>query len=226
LTPVPVLESADITFDAAGLVPCIVQDWTSGEVLTLAYMNPEALAATQRTGQMHFWSRSRQELWHKGATSGNTQAVKALRYDCDADAILALVEPAGPACHTGERTCFYRGEPTPGSAEPGGLAAHEVLPDLERTIAARRRDSDGGKSYTAALLGDPDLARAKVLEEAEEVTRATREESDERVADEAADLLYHLTALLATRDLSLADAERMLDRRRGAPRRFRPAEDQ
>src|SRR3982750_1304195 len=122
--------SPDVRFDDHGLVPCVIQDWRSGEVLTLAYMNAEALERTRETGEMHLFSRSRQELWHKGATSGNTQAVKSLRYDCDADAVLALVEPSGPACHTGERTCFHRGE-----FEPAG--AFEVLPSLERTIAAR-----------------------------------------------------------------------------------------
>src|SRR6202046_1517934 len=105
------MDASEVKFDINGLVPCIVQDWTSGEVLTLAYMNAEALALTQETGEMHFYSRSREELWHKGATSGNTQAVKSLRYDCDGDAVLALVDTGGgPACHTGERTCFYRGD--------------------------------------------------------------------------------------------------------------------
>jgi phosphoribosyl-ATP pyrophosphohydrolase/phosphoribosyl-AMP cyclohydrolase len=154
---------------------------------------------------MHFWSRSRGELWHKGATSGNTQAVRELRYDCDADAILALVEPAGPACHTGERTCFHNGELDP--------APHEALPALERTVEARKADPPQG-SYTAELLADPALIGAKVQEEAEEVARAAREESDERVAEEAADVLYHLTVLLHSRGLSLADPERVLDGRR------------
>src|ERR1700760_4588604 len=99
-----------VAFDERGLVPCVIQDWRSGEVLTLAYMNEEALRRSRETGELHLYSRSRQELWHKGATSGNTQAVKALRFDCDADAVLALVEPAGPACHTGERSCFFSGE--------------------------------------------------------------------------------------------------------------------
>jgi len=98
------VDDSQVAFDERGLVPCIVQDWRTGEVLTLAYMNAEALRLTRETGEMHFFSRARQELWHKGATSGNTQAVKAIRYDCDGDALLALVEPAGPACHTGERT--------------------------------------------------------------------------------------------------------------------------
>ena len=200
------MDQADVKFDQDGLVPCIVQDWGSGEVLTLAYMNADALARTQETREMHFWSRSRQELWHKGATSGNTQTLKALRYDCDADALLALVQTAGPACHTGERTCFYRGDLE-------RQAPHEVLPSLERTIADRRSAQPDG-SYTAALLAKPAWIGEKVQEEAEEVTRAAREESDERVANEAADLLYHLSVLLASRDLSLADAERVLDERR------------
>jgi phosphoribosyl-AMP cyclohydrolase / phosphoribosyl-ATP pyrophosphohydrolase len=200
------MDDADIAFDELGLVPCIVQDWRTGEVLTLAYMNDRALKLTRETGEMHFFSRSRQELWHKGATSGNTQAVKAIRYDCDADAVLALVEPAGPACHTGERTCFHNGELTPG-------APHESLPTLERTIAERAKTKPNG-SYTVRLLGDRELAGAKIQEEAEEVVRASREESDERVAEEAADVIYHLAVLLRGRGLSLADAERVLDGRR------------
>jgi phosphoribosyl-AMP cyclohydrolase / phosphoribosyl-ATP pyrophosphohydrolase len=200
------MDDADIAFDERGLVPCIVQDWRSGEVLTLAYMNAEALRRTRETGETHFFSRSRQELWHKGGTSGNTQAVRALRYDCDADALLALVEPAGPACHTGERSCFHDGELTPS-------APYESLPALERTIAERAATKPQA-SYTAKLLDDPALAGAKVQEEAEEVVRAAREESDERVAEEAADVLYHLAVLLRGRGLSLADAEQVLDGRR------------
>jgi phosphoribosyl-ATP pyrophosphohydrolase/phosphoribosyl-AMP cyclohydrolase len=200
------VDDSEIAFDERGLVPCVVQDWRSGEVLTLAYMNAEALARTRETGEMHFFSRSRQELWHKGATSGNTQAVKVIRYDCDGDTLLALVDPAGPACHTGERTCFHRVELEP-------LMPCESLPALERTIAARAAQRPEG-SYTAALLGDPDLVAAKLQEEAEEVARAAREESDQRVAEEAADVIYHLAVLLAGRQLSFADAERVLDDRR------------
>ena len=200
------MEDAEVRFDDRGLVPCIVQAWDTGEVLTLAYMNAEALARTRETGEMHFWSRSRRQLWHKGETSGNTQRLRSLRYDCDADSLLALVEPTGPACHTGERTCFYRGE-----LEHG--APYESLPALERTIARRKRDRPDG-SYTAALLADPPQIGEKVREEAEEVARAAREETDDRLAEEAADVLYHLSVLLASRDLSLADAERVLDERR------------
>src|SRR5690349_12735409 len=101
-------DQAPIAFDERGLAPCIVQDSRSGEVLMLAWVNEEALRLTRERGEMHFFSRSRQELWHKGETSGNVMRLEQLRYDCDADAVLALVEPAGPACHTGERSCFYR----------------------------------------------------------------------------------------------------------------------
>src|SRR5262249_30020119 len=158
--------------------PCVIQDWRTGEVLTLAYTNAQALERTRATGELHLWSRSRDELWHKGATSGNTQRVRAIRWDCDADAVLALVEPAGPPCHAGERTCFHNGEL--------GLAPHEALPALERTIAERK----GTGSYTDKLLNDPQLCGEKVQEEAEEVARSVREESDVRVANEAADVLY------------------------------------
>ncbi len=195
-----------LVYDERGLVPCVVQDWTTGEVLTLAYMNELALRRTRATGELHLWSRSRQELWHKGATSGNTQAVRALRVDCDGDALLALVEPAGPACHTGERTCFHRGE-----LERG--APHETLPALERTLRDRARERPAG-SYTVELLDDPGRIGEKVMEEAEEVARAAREESDERVDEEAADLVYHLLVLLHSRGHSLSDAERVLDERR------------
>ena len=196
-----------IAFEEHGLVPCVIHDWRSGEVLTLAYMNRDALERTRATGELHLYSRSRAALWHKGATSGNTQAVRALRLDCDGDTVLALVEPAGPACHTGERTCFHRGELEP-------PAPHEVLPGLERTIATRAADADGARSYTARLLSDPPWVGAKVREEAEEVTRAAREETRERVAEEAADVLYHLSVLLRTRGLALADAEEVLAARR------------
>lgn len=196
-----------IRFDEDGLVPCVMQDARTGEVLTLAYMNEEALTRTRETGEMHFWSRSRDELWHKGATSGNTMRLRALRVDCDGDAIVALVDPTGPACHTGERSCFHAGDLEP---QPG-----EALAALERTIAARKAAGDSGSSYTAKLLADPAFVGEKVEEEAEEVVRAAREESDERVREEAADVLYHLAVLLAARGLSYADAfQELNDRRR------------
>jgi phosphoribosyl-ATP pyrophosphohydrolase/phosphoribosyl-AMP cyclohydrolase len=187
------------------LLPCVVQDHRTGEVLTLAYMNEEAWRRTRESGELWFWSRSRDELWHKGETSGNVQRLEALRYDCDLDAILALVEPAGPACHTGERTCFHNGELKP--------VAAEALAVLERTIE-QRRTAPPQESYTAALLADPARIGRKVEEEAEEVARAAREEPDERVAEEAADVLYHVAVLLASRGLTLADAYEVLNGRR------------
>jgi phosphoribosyl-ATP pyrophosphohydrolase/phosphoribosyl-AMP cyclohydrolase len=197
---------SEIVYDERGLVPCVVQDWNTGEVLMLAYTNATAIARTRETGELHLWSRSRDALWHKGATSGNTQSVRALRLDCDGDAVLALVEPAGPACHTGERTCFHSGQLEP-------PAPYEVLPALERTLATRAIERPAG-SYTVELLDDAPRAAAKVIEEAEEVTRAVREESDRRVDEEAADVLYHLLVLLAVRDRHLRDVERVLDERR------------
>ena len=196
---------AQVAYDEHGLVPCVVQHWSTGEVLTVAYMNEQALARTRATGELHLFSRSRQEQWHKGATSGNTQRVRELRLDCDGDTLLALVDPAGPACHTGERTCFHRGQLDP-------AAPHEVLPALERTIAERARTRPGG-SYTAKLLADPERIGEKVMEEAEELARAAREESDERVQEEAADLIYHLLVLLASRGRVLAGVEQVLDER-------------
>ena len=195
----------EIAFDDNGLVPCVVQDARTGEVLTLAYMNEEALARTRETGEVHFWSRSRDELWRKGETSGNVLRVEEIRYDCDGDALLALVDPAGPACHTGERTCFHNGELDP--------VAHEALPTLERTVAERAAAKPEG-SYTAELLADAPRIGEKIREEADEVAGAARTESCQRVAEEAADVLYHLTVLLASRGLRLEDALRELNGRR------------
>jgi phosphoribosyl-ATP pyrophosphohydrolase/phosphoribosyl-AMP cyclohydrolase len=197
-----------ISFDEKGLVPCVAQDFASGEVLTLAYANEESLRLTVETGELHFYSRSREEIWRKGETSGNVLKLRQLRYDCDGDAIVALVEPTGPACHTGERTCFFRafdGEPVP--------VAHEALATLERTLGSRAAERPEG-SYTVQLLDDPGLIAEKVEEEAEEVGRAAREESDERVAEEAADLLYHLGVLLTSRGVPQSAVMEVLNGRR------------
>src|SRR5688500_12725967 len=199
------MDDSQIAYDERGLVPCVVQDWRSGEVLTLAYMNAEALEMTRTTGEMHFWSRSRDALWHKGETSGNTQLLKGLRYDCDADALLALVEPDGPACHTGERTCFHRGELAP--------APFEVLPALERTVADRQRERPPG-SYTSELFDEPFRIGEKVEEEAAEVVHAHRDETSERLAEESADLLYHLLVLLRDFGVDVSEVEEVLNGRR------------
>jgi phosphoribosyl-ATP pyrophosphohydrolase/phosphoribosyl-AMP cyclohydrolase len=201
----------ELTFDDRGLIPVIAQDHASGEVLTLAYANEESLRLTVETGELHFYSRSREEIWRKGETSGNVLKLRQLRYDCDGDAIVALVEPTGPACHTGERSCFYRDLDGDSELAP---VVHEALATLERTLRSRAAERPEG-SYTVQLLDDPKLIGEKVEEEAEEVVRAAREESDERVAEEAADLLYHLAVLMASRKVPQSAAMEVLNGRRG-----------
>jgi phosphoribosyl-ATP pyrophosphohydrolase/phosphoribosyl-AMP cyclohydrolase len=216
-------DAAKVRFDEKGLVPCVMQDARSGEVLTLAYMNEESLLLTLETREIHFYSRSRREIWHKGATSGNVQRVRQIRYDCDGDALVALVDPVGPACHTGERSCFYRdleGTADPGVDSPGvvgepALLPYEALATLERTLVARQRKRPAG-SYTVELLEDSKLAGDKVREEAAEVVKAVNSESDERVAEEGADVVYHLAVLLLSRGLSMAEVLHVLNGRRRA----------
>ena len=213
--------AAKVRFDERGLVPCVMQDARTGEVLTLAYMNEESLRLSLESREIHLWSRSREEIWHKGETSGNVQRLVQLRFDCDADALVALVEPAGPACHTGERSCFYRdlegsadaapdASPAPGEPEP---VTGEALAVLERTLLKRKRERPGG-SYTVTLLDDPELASAKVSEEAAEVIAAVASESDQRVAEEGADVVYHLIVLLLSRGVSMSEVLEVLNGRR------------
>jgi phosphoribosyl-AMP cyclohydrolase / phosphoribosyl-ATP pyrophosphohydrolase len=216
--------SSLLLFDEHGLLPCIAQDCDSGEVLMFAYMNREALELTRSTRELHLWSRSRKAIWRKGESSGNSMTVRSLRLDCDGDCLLALVEPAGPACHTGQRSCFHRevvGVASDPVSSPSGevvLVASrkpcEALPTLERTLRSRAAERPEG-SYTVALLSDPLRIGEKVMEEAEEVARAARQESDRRVDEEAADLLYHLTVLLHSRGRRLADPARVLIERAG-----------
>ncbi len=187
------------------LLPVVVQDAGDGTVLMLAWANADALEATERTGEAHFWSRRRNELWRKGETSGNVLQVADIATDCDGDALLYRVHAAGPACHTGRRTCF------------DGADAADTLARLERVIHDRRNASTDA-SYTARLLaGGPRRPAEKVIEEAGEVATAALAGSDEELAGEAADLLYHLLVVLASRDLGLADALRVLDARRRGP---------
>ena len=175
------------------LTPVIVQDADTGRVLMLAYADDEAVRRTRETGEAWFWSRSRRELWHKGATSGNTMAVEEIRDDCDGDALLLRVRPAGPACHTGSLSCF--------------------APGLWRVVSERAAERPEG-SYTVKLLDEGVGACAqKVGEEAVELVRAALSESDERVAEEAADLVYHLYVLLAARGVNIAAVEDELARR-------------
>jgi phosphoribosyl-AMP cyclohydrolase / phosphoribosyl-ATP pyrophosphohydrolase len=215
------LNAAKVRFDERGLVPCVIQDARTGEVLTLAYMNEDSLRLTLESREIHLWSRSREEIWHKGETSGNVQRLAQLRFDCDADALVALVEPAGPACHTGERSCFYRdlegsADPAPDApAAPGEPepVTGEALATLQRTLERRRSERPEG-SYTVKLLADPELASAKVSEEAAEVIAAVASESDERVAEEGADVVYHLVVLLLSRGVSFDEVLAVLNGRR------------
>jgi phosphoribosyl-AMP cyclohydrolase / phosphoribosyl-ATP pyrophosphohydrolase len=212
----------EIEFDQRGLAPCVVQDFATGEVLMLAYVSAQSLEMTLETGDLHFHSRSRDELWRKGETSGSYMHLRQLRYDCDGDSLVALVDPAGPACHTGQRSCFYRevlgsasirkdAPPAPGEPFP---VTFEALSALERTLRSRAVERPDG-SYTVKLLEDPTLVGEKVEEEAEEVVRAAREESEVRVAEEAADVLYHLSVLLVSRGVSQADVLEVLNARSG-----------
>ncbi len=202
------------------LIPAIVQDHRTGEVLMLAYMNDESLRLTKETGYTWFWSRSRQKLWNKGETSGNRQAVKEVRYDCDEDTYLVLVEQiGGVACHTGNRSCFYR-RLAPDTADvsdsPPGFAAEEsdILDELQAVIEERKTGPASG-SYTAELLGaGRERILAKISEEAGEVMEAARREGDDRLVAESADLVYHLMVMLAERGLSLADVKAELAKRR------------
>jgi len=190
---------------AGGLLPVVVQDFDDGDVLMLAWANSEALAATERTGQAHFWSRSRDELWRKGASSGNVMEVVEIATDCDRDAVLYRVRPAGPTCHTRAGSCF--------DTEPARLVPFTVR-RLARLIDGRR-GADPATSYTARLLSDgPRRAGEKVIEEAGEVLAAGLVGSDDEVRNEAADLVYHLLVLLTTRGISLEQVEQTLDDRR------------
>jgi phosphoribosyl-AMP cyclohydrolase / phosphoribosyl-ATP pyrophosphohydrolase len=204
---------AEIAYDPQGLVPCVVQDWNTGEVLTLAYMNEQALRRTRETGELHLWSRSRGEPWHKGATSGNTQAVRAVVLDCDADSLLVLVDQTGVACHTGAPSCFHDVLAGP---VPAPFAA---LADLERTIAARAGDADPEASYTARLLAKGiDTVCKKVGEEATEVAIAAKGAEHDQVVYESADLLYHLAVLWRASGVSMDEVTAELaSRRRPGP---------
>ncbi|MFO8149848.1 MAG: bifunctional phosphoribosyl-AMP cyclohydrolase/phosphoribosyl-ATP diphosphatase HisIE [Trueperaceae bacterium] len=205
---------AAVIWDASGLVPVVAQDATSGDVLTLAYANALALRRTLETGEAHYWSRSRSELWRKGATSGNVQRVREVRLDCDGDALLYRVDPAGPACHTGERSCFFRAPgdearvPVEGPVDAAGIGA--VMGLLQRVVDERLATLPEG-SYVAKLhrRGVGYVAQ-KVVEEAGETVVAALQGQDEELLGEAADLLFHLTVLLRERGHDLDAVARVL----------------
>ena len=197
----------NLKFDQSGLIPAIVQDASSREVLTLAYMNSESLARTIETEQTWFWSRSRNELWHKGETSGNTQRVVEIIPDCDGDSLVVLVEPSGPACHTGARSCFS-------SSDDTGIDLSGLLDQLYAVIKEREelRPED---SYTTYLFNEGlDKILKKVGEESAETIVAAKNESTSAFVSEVSDLLYHLLVLLVARGVSLEQVRSELARRR------------
>ena len=204
-----------LKYDGSGLVTVVAQDAQTGEVRMLAHADRVAIARTLETGEAHFYSRSRQALWKKGETSGNTLSVREVWVDCDGDALIYLVEPAGPSCHTGAETCFFRrldvgGAPAEGPAQE---YASPTLLKLERTLQQRQR-STADRSYTKSLLdAGPAKIDAKLREEAAELGQALIAESDDRVASEAGDVLYHLLVGLVLRAVPLRELFSVLSKR-------------
>ncbi|MCT2196647.1 bifunctional phosphoribosyl-AMP cyclohydrolase/phosphoribosyl-ATP diphosphatase HisIE [Paenibacillus sp. p3-SID1389] len=222
--PIEALEQT-VKWDAAGLVPAIVQDARSKEVLMLAYMNRESLRKSVETGQTWFWSRSRAELWNKGATSGNTQQITALKYDCDGDTLLVEVIANGPACHTGEPTCFYRTAAAAAAAATStgsGSGADErfkVLAELEQLIAERYTERPEGAYTTYLFEKGLDKILKKVGEETAESIIAAKNGDNDELRYEVSDLIYHLLVLLRERNLPLDEIMQELERRHERPRR-------
>ncbi|KKO52614.1 bifunctional phosphoribosyl-AMP cyclohydrolase/phosphoribosyl-ATP diphosphatase HisIE [Paenibacillus sp. DMB20] len=216
-----------IRWDQAGLVPAIVQDASSKEVLMMAYMNREALRRTLDSGETWFWSRSRGELWHKGATSGHTQSIVSIAYDCDGDTLLVQVNPKGPACHTGENTCFFNeitleGQPSLSGEDnkPGlGGGRFAVLGELEKIIAQREAELPEGAYTTYLFNKGVDKILKKIGEEASETIIAAKNRNNDELRLEASDLIYHLLVLLQERKLPLDDIMAELNRRHERPRR-------
>jgi phosphoribosyl-AMP cyclohydrolase / phosphoribosyl-ATP pyrophosphohydrolase len=209
LTGAPALEA--LRFDARGLVPVVAQDARTGEVLMVAWATREALQMSLESGFMHYWSRSRKSLWKKGETSGNVQALESLHADCDGDTVLARVTMEGPACHTGEATCF--GELAPGPDAPRAPSAPgSVIDELWAVLEERDRDRPDG-SWTTRLLSDENLRLKKLGEETVELVSALVR-GDERASEEAADLLYHVLVALKGAGRSWAEVEAELVRRR------------
>jgi len=191
-----------LAFGTDGLLPVVAQDAGTGEVLMVAFANRQAIEQTLATGQVHFWSRRRQALWRKGETSGNTLTLVSLHADCDADTVLARVTPAGPTCHTGERTCFG----------DGAGAAVSALARLDRTLAARQQDRPAG-SYTVKLLDDTNLRLKKLGEECAELVAALATRDINRATEEAADLVYHVLVALRAAGVDVTALLEELDRR-------------
>lgn len=209
MTLINSLDPTLIRYNEQGLVPAIAQDYLDGTVLMLAWMNQDSLQKTLETGEMWYWSRSRQELWHKGATSGHLQQVKSIRYDCDNDAILVTIEQIGDiACHTGERSCFHQ---TNGTILP---PSGDTLSELYKVIT-QRRDNPNDQSYTCSLFkgGDNKILK-KIGEETAEVVMAFKDDQKEEIVGEVADLFYHTLVALAHHNVDLRDVYRKLQDRK------------
>lgn len=204
----------DLKFDDNGLIPAVVQDASTREVLTVAYMNEESLSKSLETRETWFYSRSRQELWHKGATSGNTQKIVEIKYDCDGDALVVLVEPAGPACHTGAVSCFSENLLDKTTTENTALTDFAVMLELEKTIREREQDMPEGAYTTYLFEKGVDKILKKVGEEAAEVIIAAKNRDPEELKWEAADLLYHLMVLLQEQKLPLKEVLGVLNKRK------------
>jgi phosphoribosyl-ATP pyrophosphohydrolase/phosphoribosyl-AMP cyclohydrolase len=210
-----------LKFDDSGLIPVVAQDAATGAVLMVAWANREALAKSLESGLATFWSRSRQELWTKGETSGNTLTLVSMHGDCDADTVLALVKPAGPACHTGELTCFGRGAVPSGAPNPDATSgaarvdapSESTIPGVWATLVSRAEERPEG-SYTVKLLDSENLRIKKLGEETAELIQALVKGQDDRAAEEAADLFYHMLAALLANGVSLEDVLAELESRR------------
>jgi len=201
----------NVFFDGQGLVPAIAQDYLDGTVLMMAWMNADALQKTMDTGEVWYWSRSRQELWHKGATSGHIQKLRSLRYDCDSDALLVTIEQVGDvACHKGERSCFHRVEGSEDAIAPPA----DTLSQVFSVIADRKQNPQPG-SYTNKLFeGGDNKILQKIGEEAVEVVMACKDDEPDEIAGETADLLYHTLVAIAHHDVDLKDVYKKLQSRR------------
>ena len=207
----------NLHFDQNGLIPAIAQDWVDGSILMMAWMNKESIIKTLESGEIHYWSRSRNELWHKGKTSGHFQILKGIRADCDSDTILISIEQVGSiACHTGKRSCFFKDLAT---NQDDIFPPSDACSELFRTIEQRKKHPEVG-SYTNSLLkeGDNKILK-KIGEETAEFIMACKDKDQISVANEAADLVFHLQVALSHQNVSWTDILKVLAKRRGGPRR-------
>lgn len=212
----------NLKYDERGLIPAIVQDLADNQVLMVAYMNREALEKTLTTGKAHFYSRTRKKLWEKGESSGNYQEVKKIMCDCDEDTLLLQVSPAGPACHTGEKSCFFRNLKSEKELAEPGVTAALVLESVYNVIMERKKNRSADSYVTKLMENGLDAVLAKVEEEAQEVLQAARREGRERLIEELADLWFHTLVLMGQQDIALGSVLGVLSKRFGKPGLGRP----